>query len=193
MESSIAGLLILSVLIVAVVLMSQAYVASNTLLGVAMVESVNLAEREGQDRFVHRVFSTSSTSTNNTLTIKVRNSGSTPIADYDNMDVFVDDERLLRHVYGRLYSEEGQWIVRGTRTWNPGETIDIEVHAPEKVGPKTLVVVSSPGVTEVGSIPTPTPFPTPTPTLPTPIKSYYPAITLQITTSTTSITVTCTP
>ena len=55
MESSIAGMIILGVLIVAVVLMSRAYVVSNTLLGTAMVESVNLAEREGQDRFVHRV------------------------------------------------------------------------------------------------------------------------------------------
>ena len=48
MESSIAGLLILSVLIVAVVLMSQAYVASNTLLGTAMVESVNLADERSR-------------------------------------------------------------------------------------------------------------------------------------------------
>ena len=125
MESSIAGLLILSVLIVAVVLMSRAYVVSNTLLGTAMVESVNLADEKVQDRFVHRVFSTSSTSTNNTLTIEVRNSGSTPIADYDNMDVFVDDERLelTPRLRSPLTLEEGQWTVRGARTWNPTETI----------------------------------------------------------------------
>ena len=48
MESSIAGMLILSVLIVAVVLMSSAYVVSNTLLGTAMVESVNLADERSR-------------------------------------------------------------------------------------------------------------------------------------------------
>ena len=94
MESSIAGLLILSVLIVAVVLLSRAYVASTTMLGVAMVESVNLANEKSKTDLSIEYFSTSSTSTNNTLIVKVRNSGSTPIADYDDMDVFVDDERL---------------------------------------------------------------------------------------------------
>ena len=100
----------------------------------------------------------------------MRNSGSTPIADYDDMDVFVDDERLT-YATSTVAStlEEGQWIVRGARTWNPTETIDIEVRTRTKVGPKTLVVVSSPnGVTEgfhphADAHPTPTPTPTPIP------------------------------
>ena len=130
MESSIAGMLILSVLIVAVVLLSRAYVASNTLLGTAMVEGVNLANERSKTDLSIESFSTS---TNNTLIVKVRNSGSTPIADYDDMDVFVDDERLT---YSTSTSplKEGQWIVRGARTWNPEETIDIEVRTRTKVG-----------------------------------------------------------
>ena len=55
MESSIAGMIILGVLIVAVVLMSRAYVVSNTLLGTAMVESVNLADERSKTEFVHRL------------------------------------------------------------------------------------------------------------------------------------------
>ena len=51
MESSIAGMLILGVLIVVVVLVSQAYVVSNTLLGTAMVESVNLANERSRTDF----------------------------------------------------------------------------------------------------------------------------------------------
>ena len=93
MESSIAGLLILSVLIVAVVLMSQAYVASNTLLGTAMVESVTLAiEREDTSLSIESWGF--ATSTPKELTIEVENAGSTSIADYGKMDVFVNDERL---------------------------------------------------------------------------------------------------
>ena len=196
MESSIAGMIILGVLIVAVVLMSRAYVVSNTLLGTAMVESVNLANEKAKTDLSIESFSTSSTSTNNTLIVKVRNSGSTPIADYDDMDVFVDDERLT-YATSTVAStlEEGQWIVRGARTWNPTETIDIEVRTRTKVGPKTLVVVSSPnGVTEVGSIPTPTPTPTPTPSpTPNPNQVIISCNNPTVTPSTTTITVTCAP
>ena len=68
MESSIAGMIILGVLIVAVVLMSRAYVVSNTLLGTAMVESVNLADERSKTDLSIESFSTS---TNNTLIVRV--------------------------------------------------------------------------------------------------------------------------
>ena len=91
MESSIAGMIILGVLIVAVVLMSRAYVVSNTLLGTAIVESVNLGRREGpRTEFVHRVLLVTDDQNGLTLIVKATNSWEyVPITDYDKMDVFV--------------------------------------------------------------------------------------------------------
>ena len=93
MESSIAGMLILSVLIVAVVLMSRAYVVSNTLLGTAMVESVNLADERSRTSLSIKSWDFQA-STSTEMTIKVENTGDTSIADYDKMDVFIGSERL---------------------------------------------------------------------------------------------------
>ena len=91
MESSIAGMLILSVLIVTVVLMSRAYVVSNTLLGTAIVESVNLADERSRTEFSID----SVTDDQNRLTIAATNTGSVPITDFDKMDLFVGSQRLV--------------------------------------------------------------------------------------------------
>ena len=195
MESSIAGMLILSVLIIAVVLMSRAYVVSNTLLGTAMVESVNRAdERSRTELSIESWDLTPLPSTE--MSIKVKNVGDMSIADYDKMDVFIGSERLE---YATSTPALGTWTLRNsTTTWSHGKIKDIEIRANSTVVPGATVVISPPsGVTEVGSVPTPTPTPTPAPTpTPTPnqviVSCNNPTVTPPtITATTTSITVTC--
>ena len=154
MESSIAGLLILSVLIVAVVLMSQAYVASNTLLGTALVESVTLAiEREDTSLSIESWGF--ATSTPKELTIEVENAGSTSIADYGKMDVFVNDERLE---FATSTPSDGTWTLSDRTIWRPGTTRDIRIIANAEMAPGSIVVMSSPvGRAETGALPSPTP------------------------------------
>ena len=180
MESSIAGLLILSVLIVAVVLMSQAYVVSNTLLGTAIVESVNLAaERSRTELSIDSV-----AANQDTLTITATNTGSVPIADYDKMDVFVGSKRL---VYATSTPVVDQWTINGDSIWRPEDTRRIVAYV-KNVGATTTVVVSSPaGASKPTALSTPTPTPTPIPTSVTlPCNSYT------ISTTTTSTVVACT-
>lgn len=180
MESSIAGMLILGVLIVAVVLMSQAYVASNTILGTAMVESVKLADERSRTELS---IASVATDTDEAI-IQATNTGSVPIADFDKMDVFVGSERL---VYATSTPAAGQWAVDKDSTWKPGETRRIVVG--QNVETETVVVSSPRGTPK--TVPTPTPTPTPMPT-PTPnqvtVSCNNPPT---VTTTTTGIIVTC--
>ena len=154
MESSIAGMLILGVLIVAVVLMSRAYVVSNTLLGTAVVESVNLADERSRTSLSIQGMATSSTG----LTIMMKNTGSTSIDDYDDIDIFVGDRRL-DYVTSTPTPGASQWAVSDTKPWIPDDAREIYV------GVRTSApwIVSSPSGAPV-PMPTPTLTPTPTPT-----------------------------
>ena len=192
MESSIAGMLILSVLIVAVVLMSSAYVVSNTLLGTAIVESVNLADERSRTSLSIKSWDFA-TSTPKELTIEVENTGDTSIADYDKMDLFVNSERL--EFATSTPATAGTWTLSDRTVWRPGTTREIDISTDAAMSPGAIVVVSSPnGVTEVGSISTPTPTPTPTPSpTPNPNQVIISCNNPTVTPSATTITVTCAP
>ena len=181
MESSIAGMIILGVLIVAVVLMSQAYVTSTTLLGTAMVESVSIAEERSRTEF-----SIDSVTTNGgTLIIAATNTGSVPIANYDEMDVFVGSQRFAYATSTQATST--RWIVSNQSTWRPGETRDIVIQGIPSVTATTTVVVSSPGgASNPSALSTPTPTPIPAPSAVT-----LPCNKFIISTTTTSTVVAC--
>ena len=185
MESSIAGALILGVLIVVVVLMSQAYVASNTMLGTAMLESIELADERSRT-----ALSVDSAKYEDTrLTAIATNRGDVPITNYPAMDIFVDNKRFA---YATSTPVEGTWTVDDRSPWNPGETREITVY--RNVSTTTTVVISS---STGGAKVVPTPTPTPTPPTPTPDQITVVCNNLKFATTTTgtttSITITCTP
>ena len=99
METSLAGILKLGVFLVAVVLLSEAIVVSNTVMGDAVKDAAELAGERA--RTMTSLETT--TSAASSLTVDVSNTGSTSISKYEHMDLIVEYEQTNGDmVYDRL-------------------------------------------------------------------------------------------
>ena len=86
METSIAGMLILGVLSVAIVLLANAVVVSNTVVGTAVQDAANLEAERANTRLTFEA----ATSTSTTLDVDVTNAGSVSVTGYSKVDVIVE-------------------------------------------------------------------------------------------------------
>ena len=165
METSLAGILILGVFLVAVVLLSEAIVVSNTVMGDAVKVTAELAGERA--RTMLSLETTTSATSTSSLTADVSNTGSTSISKYEKMDLIVDYERNDgTFVYGRLSYISGspgnnQWTDT-SRTpdtfqpgmWDSGETLKLSavLDPVQRSGTTGTVTVATPnGVAVSGS------------------------------------------
>ena len=167
MESSVGGMLILGVLMVAVVLMSRVHIVSNAMMGTAMKQAAELSGERTRTMLSQEYAASDGTS----LRVDVENTGSVSISDYAHMDVIVE----YRSIYGstqykRLTYVDGtpgnnQWTDRyitpdrfQSGMWDPGEELDLRAtldpaHATSTIG--TVTVASPNGVAATGSFSVP--------------------------------------
>ena len=158
METSIGGMLIIGVLLAAVMLMSRAFIVSNTVLGTAMREAAEVSGERA--RTVINI--ENATSTGGGLTVELNNTGSTSVSDYEHMDFIVKYQE----------NPSGDWQIKrltyidewtnGTPTpdtyqpgiWDPGEiiTLEAQISPPHDTStPWTIHVATPNGVTAVGN------------------------------------------
>ena len=85
METSVGGMLVMGVLVAMVILLSRAFVVSNSVMGAAIKEA---AEFSGERARTMLSFETS-TSNGTDITVDVKNTGNTSVSDYEDMDFIV--------------------------------------------------------------------------------------------------------
>ena len=161
MDTSLAGMLIMAVLLSGVVIMSQATIASYMTTGTAVRQAATVS---GERERTIIVFDTA-TSTGANLTVDLDNTGSTSVSDYANMDFIVTYQGggtvVSRLGYVTGAPAANQWT-RTTTTpdlyqpgiWDPGEkiTLDAVLSPVQDAATSGMATVSTPnGVVATGS------------------------------------------
>ena len=161
METSIGGMLVIGVLLVAIMLMSRTLIVANSIMGTALLQAVEVSGERA--RTVISIENATSTGTN--LTVDINNTGSTSVSDYERMDFIVkyqgNGTQIKRLAYIDGTPVANQWTESITSQdtfqpgiWGPGETITLEaiINPPQQGGTTGTLHVATPnGVTVVGS------------------------------------------
>ena len=169
MDTSLAGMLIMAVLLSGVVIMSRATVTSYITTGTAVREAAAVS---GERERTEITFVTSTVSGSN-LQVDVKNTGNISISNYAKMDFIVDyiqspgapegTPNVERLTYATSSPASLQWTDLSLTPdtyqpllWDPGETITLDANL--SPGPKAgfgysnTVLVSTPnGVVAVGT------------------------------------------
>ena len=157
----------MGVLVAMVILLSRAFVVSNSVMGAAIKDA---AELSGERARTMLSFETS-TSNGTDITVDVKNTGGTCVSDYEDMDFIVVYEDAttativshLAYVSGSAGTNE--WTRATTtpdlfqpRIWDPGETITLDANispAQNASSTGTLRVSTPNGVVATGTFTAP--------------------------------------
>ena len=161
MADSVAAMLILALLLVVITLMARATIAGGTMMDLASKAAFDRAE----DRARTNISVTSVTASGTSVTVKLKNTGATSVADFDKMDFIISYVSSSATVITRLTHTAGtlaadQWkrtsISPDTlepNTWNESETLTLDAllgNTLDSASTGTVAVVTPHGVDALG-------------------------------------------